>query len=93
MSYAYFRTFHRDDGDTIRNRGTPLAMPVLAVGGKGAPGQVIPDQAQLYAGDVTGAVHPCGRWVAEESRNSCSNSCRRSSASPTSTIRYAVIKL
>ena len=65
--YAYFRTFHRDVEDTIRNRGTPLAMPVLAVGGKGAPGQVIPDQAQLYAGDVTGAVLPCGHWVAEES--------------------------
>ena len=27
-SYAYFRTFHRDVEDTIRNRGTPLAMPV-----------------------------------------------------------------
>jgi len=66
-SYAYFRTFHRDVEDTIRNRGTPLAMPVLAVGGKGAPGQVIPDQAQLYAGDVTGAVLPCGHWGAEES--------------------------
>jgi haloacetate dehalogenase len=22
---------------------------------------------QLYAGDVTGAVFPCGHWVAEES--------------------------
>jgi hypothetical protein len=42
-SYAYFRTFHRDVEDTIRNRGTPLAMPVLAVGGKGALGQAIPD--------------------------------------------------
>jgi hypothetical protein len=42
-------------------------MPVLAVGSKGALGQAIPDQAQLYAGDVTGAVHPCGHWVAEES--------------------------
>ncbi len=42
-------------------------MPVLAVGGKGALGQAIPDQAQLYAGDVTGAELPCGHWVAEES--------------------------
>jgi hypothetical protein len=42
-SYAYFRTFHRDVEDTIRNRGTPLAMPALAVVGKGALGQAIPD--------------------------------------------------
>jgi len=66
-SYAYFRTFHRDVEDTIRNRGTPLAMPVLAVGGKGALGQAIPDQAQLCGDDVTGTVHPCGHWSAEES--------------------------
>ena len=42
-------------------------MPVLAVGGKSALGQAIPDQAQLYADDVTGTVLPCGHWVAEES--------------------------
>jgi pimeloyl-ACP methyl ester carboxylesterase len=66
-SYAYFRTFHRDVEETIRNREKPLAMPVLAIGGEGALGQVIPDQAQRYAGDVTGAVLPCGHWVAEES--------------------------
>jgi pimeloyl-ACP methyl ester carboxylesterase len=66
-SYAYFRTFRRDVEETIRNREKPLAMPVLAIGGEGALGQVIPDQAQRYAGDVTGAVLPCGHWVAEES--------------------------
>jgi pimeloyl-ACP methyl ester carboxylesterase len=65
-AYAYFRTFHRDVEATIRNRETPLAMPVLAIGGEGALGRVIPDQAQRYAGDVTGAVLPCGHWVAEE---------------------------
>ena len=42
-------------------------MPVLAIGGEGALGKAIPDQMQLYAGDVTGAVFPCGHWVAEES--------------------------
>ena len=52
---------------TIRHRETPLAMPVLAIGGEGALGQAIPDQMRLYAGDVTGAVFPCGHWVAEES--------------------------
>ena len=36
-------------------------------GGEGALGQAIPDQMELYAGDVTGAVFPCGHWVAEES--------------------------
>jgi hypothetical protein len=43
-------------------------MPVLAIGGEGALGQTILDQIQKYAGDVTGAVLPCGHWVAEESR-------------------------
>jgi pimeloyl-ACP methyl ester carboxylesterase len=70
-SYAYFRTFHGDADATIRHRETPLAMPVLAIGGDGdgdgALGQAIPDQMQQYAGDVTGAVFPCGHWVAEES--------------------------
>ena len=37
-SYAYFRTFHRDVEETIRHRETPLAMPVLAIGGEGALG-------------------------------------------------------
>jgi pimeloyl-ACP methyl ester carboxylesterase len=41
-------------------------MPVLAIGGEGALGKAIPDQMQLYASDVTGAVFPCGHWVAEE---------------------------
>jgi pimeloyl-ACP methyl ester carboxylesterase len=66
-SYAYFRTFRRDVEEAIRNRETRLAMPVLAVGGAGALGQIIPDQAQRYAGDVTDVVLPCGHWVAEES--------------------------
>ena len=66
-SYAYFRTFHRDVEDTIRVRETPLSMPVLAIGGEGALGQVVLDLAQRYAGDVTGTVFPCGHWVPEES--------------------------
>jgi pimeloyl-ACP methyl ester carboxylesterase len=66
-SYAYFRTFHGDVEATIRHRETPLTMPVLAIGGDGALGQAIPDQMELYASDVTGAVFPCGHWVAEES--------------------------
>ena len=61
-SYAYFRTFHDDAEATIRHREMPLAMPVLAIGGEGALGQAIPDQMHLYAGDVTGAVFPCGHW-------------------------------
>lgn len=52
-SYEYFRAFPRDVEDTIRNRGTTLAMPVLAIGGQGALGQVVPDQAQAYAKNVT----------------------------------------
>jgi pimeloyl-ACP methyl ester carboxylesterase len=66
-SYAYFRSFDRDVQDTIHNRETPLTMPMLAIGGEGALGQAIPDQAQMYASTVTGTVLPCGHWVAEES--------------------------
>ena len=65
-SYAYFRTFHRDVEDTIRDRETPLSMPVLAIGGEGALGQVVLDLAQRYASDVKGAVFPCGHWIPEE---------------------------
>jgi pimeloyl-ACP methyl ester carboxylesterase len=65
-SFEYFRAFPRDADDTIRNRSTLLLMPVLAVGGEGALGHVVPDQARAYAKDVTGVVLPCGHWVAEE---------------------------
>src|SRR6202034_3286868 len=59
-SSASFRTFHRDVEDTIRDRETPLSMPVLAIGGEGALGQVVLDLAERYANDVKGAVFPCG---------------------------------
>jgi pimeloyl-ACP methyl ester carboxylesterase len=65
-SYEYFKAFPRDAEATIRNRATTLAMPVLAIGGEGALGQVVPDQARAYAKDVTGAVLQCGHWIAEE---------------------------
>jgi pimeloyl-ACP methyl ester carboxylesterase len=65
-SYDYFRTFPKDMDDTVRSRSRSLSMPVLAIGAEGAIGQVVPDQAQAYADDVTGVVVPCGHWVAEE---------------------------
>lgn len=51
----------------MRTRETPLSMPVLAIGGEGALGQVVLDLAERYASDVTGAVFPCGHWIPEES--------------------------
>jgi pimeloyl-ACP methyl ester carboxylesterase len=65
-SYEYFRTFPRDVQDTIRNRGTALTMPVLAIGADGALGELVPEQAQKYADDVTGAVVASGHWLPEE---------------------------
>ena len=65
-SYEYFRAFPRDMENTIRNRAATLTMPVLAIGGEGALGQIVPDQARAYARDVTGIVLPCGHWIAEE---------------------------
>ena len=88
-SYAYFRTFHGDAEATIRHRETPLAMPVLAIGGEGALGKAIPDQMQLYAGDVTGAVFPAVTGSRRKARNCCSSTCCRSSASPASSARSA----
>jgi haloacetate dehalogenase len=41
-------------------------MPVLAVGAEGALGELVPEQAQKYADDVTSAVVPGGHWIAEE---------------------------
>jgi len=65
-SYEYFRTFPGDVQDTIRNRGTTLTMPVLAIGAEGALGELVPEQAQKYADDLTGAVVPGGHWIPEE---------------------------
>jgi pimeloyl-ACP methyl ester carboxylesterase len=65
-SFQYFKAFHQDVADTIRNRSIPLTAPVLALGGAAAIGQVVADQSQAYAKDVTGAVLPCGHWIAEE---------------------------
>ena len=65
-SFQYFKAFHQDVADTIRNRGAALTTPVLALGGAAAIGQVVADQAQAYAKDVTGGVLPCGHWIAEE---------------------------
>jgi pimeloyl-ACP methyl ester carboxylesterase len=65
-SYEYFKAFPRDVENTIRNRAATLTMPVLAIGGEGSLGQIVPDQAQAYARDVTGIVLPCGHWIAEE---------------------------
>ena len=65
-SFAYFKTFHGDVADTVRNREVALTMPVLALGGAGALGALVPDQAQAYAKNVTGDVMACGHWIAEE---------------------------
>ena len=43
----------------------PWTMPALAIGAK-AHGELVPEQAQKYADDVTSAVVPGGHWIAEE---------------------------
>jgi len=53
-------------------------MPVLAVGAEGALGELVPEQAQKYADDVTSAVVPGGHWIAEEAPEILLGTCCRS---------------
>jgi hypothetical protein len=79
-SYAYFRAFPRQAEATVRSRETPLAMPVLVIGGEDALGQSIPNQMQSTS--ATSLV-PCSHAVTgsrRKARNSYSNTCWRSSA-------------
>jgi hypothetical protein len=60
------KQLHTDVAETIAQRETPLAMPVLAMGAEGTLGTMVRDQLVKYARDVTGDVAPTGHWVAEE---------------------------
>ncbi|MGA8213449.1 MAG: alpha/beta hydrolase [Candidatus Sulfotelmatobacter sp.] len=65
--WAYFVSFQQAARDFAQLSQTKLTMPVLAIGGEKANGQVLGDQMKIVATDATMVVlKDCGHWVLEE---------------------------
>ena len=63
----YYRTHFTDAEHNRENAKTPLAIPVLALGGAGFLGGIVEQGMSALASDVQGEVIPeCGHWVADE---------------------------
>lgn len=67
---AYFAAFDQDAADFAGFAHTPLTMPILALGGEKASGQVLAAQAQQIGTHVTAVILPdVGHWLMEEARD------------------------
>jgi len=65
--WAYFVSFQQAAKDFAQLSQTKLTMPVLAIGGEKANGQVLGEQMKIVATDATMVVlKDCGHWVLEE---------------------------
>src|SRR6201993_2868146 len=65
--WAYFVSFQQAARDFAELSQTKLTMPVLAIGGEKANGEVLAQQMKLVATDATMIVlKDCGHWVLEE---------------------------
>ena len=65
--WAYFVSFQQAANDFAVFSRTPLGMPVLAVGGEKANGNVLGKQTKLIGSDVTVVVvKNAGHWLMEE---------------------------
>lgn len=65
--WAYFVSFQQAAKDFTQLSQTKLSMPVLAIGGAKANGDVLGQQMKLVATGATVVVIPnCGHWVLEE---------------------------
>lgn len=65
--WAYFVSFQQAASDFAELSRTKLVMPVLAIGGEKANGEVLGKQARLVANDATVVVlKNTGHWVSEE---------------------------
>jgi pimeloyl-ACP methyl ester carboxylesterase len=65
--WAYFVSFQQAAKDFAQLSQTKLTMPVLAIGGEKANGEVLGQQMELVATDATMIVlKNCGHWVLEE---------------------------
>ncbi len=66
-SFAWFRVLASDVADNAESVGTPLPMPVLALGARGSLADAVADQVSRYAADVQGGVvEGSGHWLFEE---------------------------
>jgi pimeloyl-ACP methyl ester carboxylesterase len=66
--WAYFVSFHKAAKDFAELSQTKLTMPVLAIGGEKANGDVLAHQMKLVASHATVVVlKDTGHWVSEES--------------------------
>ena len=65
--WAYFASFPQTAKDFAQLSQTKLTVPVLAIGGEKALGEVLARQMKLVASDVTVVVlQDTGHWVLEE---------------------------
>ena len=65
--WAYFVSFQQAAKDFAQLSQAKLTMPVLAIGGEKANGQVLGEQMKLVATNATMIVlKDCGHWVLEE---------------------------
>jgi pimeloyl-ACP methyl ester carboxylesterase len=65
--WAYFVSFQQAAKDFVELSQTKLTMPVLAIGGENANGEVLGQQMKLVATDATMVVlKNTGHWVMEE---------------------------
>jgi pimeloyl-ACP methyl ester carboxylesterase len=65
--WAYFVSFQQAAKDFAELSRTRLTMPVLAIGGEKANGEVLGKQMKLVATDATMVVlKDCGHWVLEK---------------------------
>ncbi len=67
--FEYYRATPTDIAHNNENKKTPLAMPMLALGGSGGKGrgmQVLENMRQLASDVRGGEIARCGHWLAEE---------------------------
>jgi pimeloyl-ACP methyl ester carboxylesterase len=65
--WAYFVSFQKAARDLAEFSQTKLAIPVLAIGGEKANGELLGQQVKIVASDVTVVVlENTGHWVLEE---------------------------
>jgi pimeloyl-ACP methyl ester carboxylesterase len=65
--WAYFVSFQQAAKDFAQLSKTRLGMPVMAIGGDKASGEVLAQQMKLVASDVTAVIlRDTGHWLMEE---------------------------
>jgi pimeloyl-ACP methyl ester carboxylesterase len=72
--WAYFVSFQQAAKDFVELSQTKLTMPVLAIGGEKANGDLLGQQMKVVAMDATIVVlKDCGHWVLDETPRETTN--------------------